>query len=51
VAIGGINKSNIAEVMRAGVAGAAVISAVMGAADVTGATRELVNIMSEVELA
>ncbi len=51
VAIGGINKGNIAEVIRNGAIGAAVISAVLGAADVESATRELVNIITEVKLA
>ncbi len=51
VAIGGINKGNIAEVVRTGVAGAAVISAVMDAADAEAAARELVNIINEVKLA
>jgi len=51
VAIGGINKGNIAEVMRTGAAAAAVISAVLGTADVAGATRELVNIIAEVSRA
>lgn len=51
VAIGGINKGNIAEVMHTGVNGAAVISAVMDAADVATAARELVDIINEVKLA
>jgi thiamine-phosphate pyrophosphorylase len=51
VAIGGINKGNIAEVMRTGAAAAAVISAVLGAPDVESATRELVNIIGEVSRA
>ncbi len=45
VAIGGINKSNIGEVMKAGADAAAVISAVMGAADIEKATRQLVKIV------
>ncbi|MBN1161770.1 MAG: thiamine phosphate synthase [Dehalococcoidales bacterium] len=45
VAIGGINKANITEVMEAGANAAAVISAVMGADDIEKATRELVNII------
>jgi thiamine-phosphate pyrophosphorylase len=51
VAIGGINKGNIAEVMRTGAISAAVISAVLSADDVESAARELVNIMTEVNLA
>ncbi len=49
VAIGGINKSNLKAVMKAGADAAAVISAVMGAADVEKATRQLVNIIEEEE--
>jgi thiamine-phosphate pyrophosphorylase len=45
VAIGGINKSNVGEVMKAGADAAAVISAVMGAADIEKATRQLVKIV------
>lgn len=45
VAIGGINKGNLKEVMEAGADAAAVISAIMGAEDTEKATRELVNIM------
>jgi thiamine-phosphate pyrophosphorylase len=41
VAIGGINRTNAAEVMRAGVRGICVISAVMGAPDPEAAAREL----------
>lgn len=47
VAIGGINKSNLGEVMKAGADAAAVISAVMGAADIEAATRQLVKIIEE----
>ncbi len=45
VAIGGINKNNLKDVMQAGADAAAVISAVMGAADVAKATRQLVKII------
>ncbi len=41
VAIGGINASNLEEVVRAGADAVAVISAVCSADDVTGAAREL----------
>ena len=41
VAIGGINASNIGEVLAAGVDAVAVISAVCGAEDVRGAAQEL----------
>ena len=43
VAIGGIDASNIEEVVRAGADAVAVISAVCGADDVTGAARRLVE--------
>jgi thiamine-phosphate pyrophosphorylase len=41
VAIGGINRANVAEVMRAGVHGVCAISAVLGAPDPERAAREL----------
>jgi thiamine-phosphate pyrophosphorylase len=41
VAIGGIDQSNVAEVIAAGADGVAVISAVVGASDVEGAARNL----------
>jgi thiamine-phosphate pyrophosphorylase len=44
VAIGGINKDNLKDVIKAGADAAAVISAVMGADDIEEATRQLVNI-------
>ncbi len=44
VAIGGINKENLGEVIKAGADAAAVISAIMSAEDIKKATRELVNI-------
>jgi thiamine-phosphate pyrophosphorylase len=47
VAIGGINKSNLADVIKAGADTVAVISAVMGADDIEKATRELVKIIRE----
>lgn len=43
VAIGGINKANVAPVIKAGADAVAVISAVMGAVDVERATKELVD--------
>jgi thiamine-phosphate pyrophosphorylase len=43
VAIGGIGASNIAEVAAAGATGAAVISAIVCADDMTAATKELVR--------
>ncbi len=45
VAIGGINKNNLSAVLKAGADAAAVISAVMGSADIAKATRELVKII------
>ena len=42
VAIGGINHTNVKEVMKAGAASVAVISAVLGVDDVERATRKLV---------
>ncbi|MDK2870340.1 MAG: thiamine-phosphate pyrophosphorylase [Pyrococcus sp.] len=48
VAIGGINKDNAREVLKTGVDGIAVISAVMGAEDVRKATEELRKIVEEV---
>jgi len=48
IAIGGINQTNIEEVMKAGANGVAVISAVLGAEDVEGATRELVTKIEQV---
>lgn len=47
VAIGGINHSNVKEVMKAGAAGVAVISAVLGADNVERATRRLVAMMNQ----
>lgn len=45
VAIGGITKENAAEVIRSGAQGIAVISAVSHAQDMTGATRQLRQIV------
>lgn len=47
VAIGGINHTNVREVMKAGADGVAVISAVLGADDVERATRMLVARMRQ----
>ena len=46
VAIGGINRDNIAEVARAGADAAAVVSAVVAAPDMAEATRELVRLFN-----
>jgi thiamine-phosphate pyrophosphorylase len=45
VAIGGINKDNLSDVIKAGADAAAVISAVMDAEDIEKATRQLVKII------
>ena len=51
IAIGGINRENICEVIAAGAAGVAVISAVAGAADITAATRDLKNLIRQCKAA
>jgi len=43
VAIGGINEDNVAEVIRTGVAGVAVVSAIVAADDVEEAARKLME--------
>ena len=43
VAIGGINRNNVREVLEAGADAIAVISAVLGAEDIDAATRKLLN--------
>lgn len=47
VAIGGINASNAAAVIQAGASGIAVITAVVNAADISGAARELKNAITQ----
>jgi thiamine-phosphate pyrophosphorylase len=47
LAIGGINKKNAREVIKAGADGVAVISAIMGAEDIRKATRELIEAISK----
>jgi thiamine-phosphate pyrophosphorylase len=42
IAIGGINRSNVTEVLRAGASGVAVVSAISEAVDAAAAARELV---------
>ena len=51
IAIGGINRENICEVIAAGAAGVAVISAVVGAADITTAARDLKNLIRQCKAA
>jgi thiamine-phosphate pyrophosphorylase len=46
IAIGGINCENIHDVIAAGADGVAVISAVVGAADITAAARELKTLIT-----
>ena len=48
LAIGGINKDNIKEVIAAGADGAAVISAVVSQEDVTAAAASLKRLITEV---
>jgi len=45
VAIGGINASNVSEVLTAGADSVAIISAVLGAEDAEGATRRIANMI------
>ncbi len=47
VAIGGITRENTADAMAAGIAGIAVVSAVVSAPDVRGATRSLAGIVRQ----
>jgi thiamine-phosphate pyrophosphorylase len=47
IAIGGINRKNVQEVIAAGADGIAVISAVVASPDITGAARELRDIVRE----
>ena len=47
VAIGGINHENVREVLKVGVDGVAVISAILGAEDVVEATRRMREIVEE----
>lgn len=47
VAIGGINHENVKEVLKVGVDGVAVISAIVGAEDVVEATRRMREIIEE----
>jgi thiamine-phosphate pyrophosphorylase len=47
VAIGGINHENVKEVLKTGVDGVAVISAIMGAENVKKATEEMRRIVEE----
>ncbi len=47
IAIGGITQTNIAEVIRGGADGAAVISAILSTDDIARASRELIAVLSK----
>jgi thiamine-phosphate pyrophosphorylase len=47
VAVGGINKDNVASVIEAGADAVGVISAVMGAADTEGAARQIADVIDQ----
>lgn len=47
IAIGGIDRHNVREVVAAGADGIAVISAVVGASDITAAARDLKNLIRQ----
>ena len=47
IAIGGINRDNVREVIAAGADGVAVISVVVGSPDITAAARELRELVSD----
>ena len=51
IAIGGINSGNVRDVIAAGAAGVAVISAVVGAADITAAACDLKNLIRQCKAA
>lgn len=50
VAIGGINRNNIKNIMETGVDGVAVVSAILGEADITGAARNLYRLNNSLGL-
>ena len=47
IAIGGIDRHNVREVIAAGADGIAVISAIVGASDITAAARDLKNLIRQ----
>ena len=47
IAIGGINRQNVQDVIAAGADGIAVISAVVASPDITAAARELRDLVQE----
>ena len=51
IAIGGIHRGNVREVIAAGAEGVAVISAVVGAVDITAAARDLKNLIRQCKVA
>jgi thiamine-phosphate pyrophosphorylase len=51
IAIGGIDRHNVREVIAAGADGIAVISAVVGAPDITAAARDLKNLIRQCKAA
>ena len=51
IAIGGIDRHNAGEVIAAGADGVAVISAVVGAMDITAAARDLKNLIRQCKAA
>jgi thiamine-phosphate pyrophosphorylase len=50
IAIGGIRSGNIGDVLAAGADGAAVISAILGAPDISVASRQLVSCVKDYEV-
>lgn len=50
ITIGGINEDNIADVMKAGADGAAVISAIITKEDITGAVKEFIRRVGDAEI-
>ena len=49
IAIGGINSSNVAEVIKAGADGVAVVSAICSALDPEHESRKLISIIKEIK--
>jgi len=49
IAIGGINSSNVAEVIRAGADGVAVVSAICAAEDPKATSKELKSIIEKIK--
>jgi thiamine-phosphate pyrophosphorylase len=51
IAIGGIGRSNVSDVIAAGADGVAVISAVVGCVDITGAARDMKSLIAAAKAA